>query len=103
MQMSRLAGQGRISEFFGAKAINLDKFMLAMEFYELSKESVQFLDESERAQIEAYVAGVNDYIENICLLGFDRHSSGFLLPPEFYIFGMSGDKLEPFTVADVLT
>jgi acyl-homoserine lactone acylase PvdQ len=47
MQMSRLAAQGRISEFFGAKALNLDKFMLAMEFYELSKESVQFLDESE--------------------------------------------------------
>ena len=60
------------------------------------------MDESERAQIEAYIAGVNDYIENIFLLGFDRHSSGFLLPPEFYIFGMSGDKLEPFTVADVL-
>jgi hypothetical protein len=36
------------------------------------------------------------------LFGFDRHSTGFLLPPEFYIFGMSGDKLEPFTAADVL-
>lgn len=76
--------------------------MLAMEFYELSKQSVKHLDESELAQINAYTSGVNDYIENICLFGFDRHSTGFLLPPEFYVFGMAGEKLEPFTAADVL-
>jgi len=39
MQMTRLAFQGRISEFFGAKALNMDKFMLAMEFYELAQQS----------------------------------------------------------------
>lgn len=40
MQMTRLAVQGRISEFFGSKALSIDKFMLAMEFYELAKQSV---------------------------------------------------------------
>lgn len=103
MQMSRLAGQGRISEFFGPKALNLDKFMLAMEFHELSKQSLEFLDTEEQALLNAYTSGVNDYIENISILGFDRHYTGFLLPPEFYIFGMTGDALQPFTAADVLT
>jgi len=40
MQVSRLAGMGRVSEYFGTKALSLDKFMLSMEFYELSKESI---------------------------------------------------------------
>lgn len=44
MQMTRLAAKGRISEYFGAKAINLDKFMLSMEFYEDARLSSENLD-----------------------------------------------------------
>jgi acyl-homoserine lactone acylase PvdQ len=38
--MTRLAAQGRISEFFGEKAVNIDKFMRIMEFYSLSEKSI---------------------------------------------------------------
>jgi acyl-homoserine lactone acylase PvdQ len=36
--------------------------MLAMEFYELAKQSVQYLDEEDAQMIDAYVNGVNDFI-----------------------------------------
>ena len=52
--------------------------------------------------MEAYSKGVNDFIENIRLIGWDSHTSAHLLPPEFYIFGMTGDILEPFTTVDFL-
>jgi penicillin amidase len=101
--MTRLAAQGRISEFFGEKAVNIDKFMRIMEFYSLSQKSIQFYDEKDIAIYSSYLNGINDYVQNISLFGFDSHSTARVLPPEFYIFGMSGDKLEPFTMADIIS
>jgi len=49
--------------------------------------------------IDSYVNGINDFIQNV---GLFSGVSAHLLPYEFYIFGMTGDKLEPFTRADVL-
>lgn len=102
MQMTRLAGQGRISEFFGPKALNLDKFMLSMDFYERSKEAAENLDEPEEAMIDAYLNGVNDFINSVKFFGDKRRTSANLLPPEFYIFKMTGDNLAPFNRADIL-
>jgi penicillin amidase len=62
MQMTRLAAQGRISEFFGEKAINIDKFMRVMEFYSLSEKSVKLFDEKETALYSSYLDGINDYV-----------------------------------------
>jgi penicillin amidase len=101
--MTRLAAQGRISEFFGEKAVNIDKFMRIMEFYSLAEKSIQLFDEKDIAILSSYLNGINDYVQNISLFGFDSHSTARLLPPEFYIFGMSGDKLEPFTMTDILS
>ena len=99
MQMTRLAAQGKISEYFGPKAVNLDKFMLAMEFYEGAKKSALNLDEDSKSHFGAYLDGVNDYISNV---GLFSGSSARLLPPEFHLFGMSGEKLEPFELADLI-
>jgi len=50
--------------------------------------------------LQAYVDGINDYVQSVSLFG--ANSSANLLPPEFYIFGMRDEISNPFTISDVL-
>jgi penicillin amidase len=81
-------GQGRVAEFFGTKGLSVDKFMHTIGFYDLTVQSMQYVDSDSLSMIDAYVAGVNDYID-----------SAAILPLEFWIFGMSR---EHFSREDVL-
>ena len=63
--------------------------MRNMGFYRLAEESVPFLDDEAREVLQAYTDGINDFIQGISLFGTD--SSAALLPPEFYIFGMTDE------------
>jgi len=69
-----------------------------MEFYALAQKNVEVFDTEEKSRVKAYVDGINDFINNVGIFG----QSARLLPPEFYFFGMTGEKLEPFTEADVM-
>jgi len=98
--MTRLIVQGRLAEFFGSKVIVLDKFMRNMGFYRLAQESVSGLHEDERAVLQAYCNGINDFVSQVSLMGDNKSAS--LFPPEFYLFGMTDEVKKPFTIADAL-
>ena len=57
------------------------------------------LEEEERSILQAYVNGINDYVAGVSIL---NKETDYILPPEFWFFGMTYEVQKPFTIADVL-
>src|SRR5689334_13589457 len=90
MEFQRRIGHGRLSEIFGAATIPQDRFLRTVGFGRAARHAWDRLPADAKAQIEAYVAGVNAFI---------RTHHGRALPPEFTLLRF---EPEPFTGADVL-
>ncbi len=86
MEFQRRVGAGRLSEVLGDATLDTDKFIRTMGFYRSAKEAWDALDDSTQQSLQAYVDGVNAWID-------EKHT----LPPEFLILGF---KPEPWTVYD---
>ena len=90
MEFQRRIGSGRLSEIFGAVTVGQDRFLRTVGFRRAAASAWAHLPDDQRAQIDAYVAGVNAFIGT-------HH--GRLLPPEFTLLRF---EPEPFTGIDVL-
>lgn len=90
MEFQRRVGAGRLSEVIGEATLSTDRFLRTLGVRRAAEEAWSALGPQARALIEAYVAGVNAYLEQ---------RSG-ALPPEFLLLGFSP---EPFEPVDVLT
>ncbi|ALG68303.1 penicillin acylase family protein [Beggiatoa leptomitoformis] len=88
MEFQRRIGAGRLAEILGNKAIDQDKFLRTWGFYRAAEQAYLALDSEGKAVINAYVAGINGYLE-----------SDPTLPIEFYLLGVKPAKWTP---ADVL-
>jgi len=84
----RIAG-GRLAEVVGPMAADADAFMRTLGLYRAAAADVDHLDPPVAAAVEAYVAGVNAYM--------DHHSGPW--PPEF---GLLFYEPEPWSAADSL-
>jgi penicillin amidase len=100
MEATRRVFSGTASELFGDKALAIDKFSRSIGYVRLAEETLKELAKEERDILDAYADGVNDFIESVKLTG--ENSSAKLLPPEFYIFGVTGDKLRKWSPVDTL-
>ncbi len=89
MEMTRRIGAGRVSELIGESGLRFDKMLRTLGLYRLAETNVERLRPDTRAQLDAYVAGVNAYLE---------HRSG-PLPTEFVVAGIDP---EPWRPADSL-
>lgn len=89
MELQRRAGAGRLAEVMGPAALDTDKFMRTLGLYRLTEASLPHLGPEVTAAAEAYIAGVNAWIE--------RHEGA--LPPEFLLLGF---RPEPWRPADSL-
>lgn len=87
MEFQRRVGQGRLAEVVGAAALPADRYLRTLGLYRAAEASLAGLDPKARLLLDAYVQGVNDWID-----GRDR-----LLPPEFWIFWHTP---EPWSAAD---
>lgn len=63
MDLSRRAGEGRLSEIFGNTTIPFDKMFRTIGIYKLVEESLPKLNPLSIKYLEAYSAGVNSYIK----------------------------------------
>jgi penicillin amidase len=88
MEFQRRVGQGRLSEVLGESTLSQDRFLRTWGFYRAAKEAYARLYPEERRAVDAYVAGVNAFLQ-----------SGAPLPPEFRLLGF---RPEPWTGPDVL-
>lgn len=88
MELLRRIAPGRLSEIFGSKALNNDKFFASLGINENSQISVIQIDKTsnEYKLSQAYLDGINQYLEN------------GKTPIEFDILGL---KKEKFTLVDV--
>ncbi|HEX6559831.1 MAG TPA: penicillin acylase family protein, partial [Longimicrobiales bacterium] len=75
MELFRRVGEGRLSEVFGESMLDTDKFLRTMGLWRAAALNEARLTPEARRLMEAYVAGVNLWI--------DRHEGP--LPPEFTI------------------
>jgi len=93
MEVSRMAGQGRLSELFGKATVGSDTWLRTMGVYEAAEASLSVMDAETIAMLEGYARGVNAWIER------DPQMFSSRLPPEYLILGV---KPEPWTAAHTL-
>lgn len=88
MEFQRRVGQGRLSEVVGPSTLATDRFLRTLGVNRAARSAWERLPAESRTVVEAYIAGINAYINN-----------GGSLPPEFLLVGV---KPEPWTGPDVL-
>jgi penicillin amidase len=89
METQRRIGQGRLSELVGKLGIGFDEEMRVLGFYRLAEANYATLNPEVRADIDAYTAGVNDYLQH----------PAAPLPIEFQLLHVTP---EPWKPADTL-
>jgi penicillin amidase len=62
METQRRIGQGRLSEIVGKLGLDYDRQMRVLGLYHLAEANYETLDPDTRADLDAYAAGVNDYL-----------------------------------------
>ena len=90
MEFQRRIGHGRLSEIFGAAAVPQDRFLRTVGFGRAAQSAWDRMPEGAKAQVNAYVAGVNAFIAT-------HHGSR--LPPEFTLLRF---EPEPWSGVDVV-
>jgi penicillin G amidase len=90
MEFQRRIGHGRLSEILGPAAVPQDRFLRTVGFGRAARTAWASTPEWAKAQVNAYVAGVNAFIAI-------HHGSA--LPPEFTLLRF---EPAPFTGEDVM-
>ena len=89
MELQRRIGHGRLAEVFGEVALDTDRFVRVMGFARVARRELDLLSDEARAAVDAYVRGVNAFLE---------HNRG-RLPVEFALLRLAP---EPWRPVDVL-
>ena len=64
MEISRRAGAGRLSEIFGDRTLNADKYLRGLGIYESSEESLLSFSETALSLLQSYSDGINAYLSS---------------------------------------
>ncbi|QGX98075.1 penicillin acylase family protein [Roseovarius faecimaris] len=91
MVMLRRTVQGRLSEVFGARTIEIDKVLRRLDMYGLARQSVAVQDARTMAALEAYAAGINARLKEINDEALGRGA------PEMFLFNT---PIAPWQPAD---
>jgi len=89
MDVTRRQASGRLAELFGSAAIESDVSLRTLGVRRAAERSVPLLSPRGRAAVEAYAAGVNEYVRT--------HS----LPAEYGLLELT--RFEPWTALDTVT
>ncbi len=85
--------QGRLSEVFGAKTVEIDQLIRRFDLYSLASQSVAHQDDRTLVALRAYANGVNTRIDEINISSLGRGA------PELFIFPQA---IAPWQPADSL-
>jgi penicillin amidase len=91
MTTMRRTAQGRLSEVFGARTLDVDKLLRRLGIYSLAVTSVDALNERTRVLMTAYANGVNARINEVNTDALGRGA------PEMFMFNA---PVAPWRVAD---
>ena len=87
MEFMRRTAAGRLAEVIGPSGLRTDRFMRTLGIYRLAEASVEQLSPEARAVIDAYVEGVNGWMD----------APDTKRPPEMIVLGL---PFEPWRPAD---
>jgi penicillin G amidase len=85
MELMRRAGSGRLSEIFGEKALDHDRYIRTLGFHLAAPKSYENLSPIFQKTLEAYAKGINAYLKT--------HQGA--LPLEFYLLGFRPEPWRP--------
>ncbi len=91
MTMLRRTVQGRLSELFGDRTIQIDALLRRLDLYNLAVQSVEAQDARTRAALEAYADGVNARLRQVNEDALGRGA------PELFLFS---NRIAPWQPAD---
>ncbi len=91
MTMLRRTAQGRLSELFGPRTLEIDELLRRLDLYGAAQASVDAQDAATRAALEAYARGVNAWIGVVNDRALGRGA------PEFFLFA---PEIAAWTPAD---
>ncbi|MGR3342205.1 MAG: penicillin acylase family protein [Paracoccaceae bacterium] len=91
MMMMRRTAQGRLSEIFGERTVQIDELMRRLDIYGLSVQSTAVLDAPTMAALGAYSAGINAWLGQVNKGALGRGA------PEFFLFS---NVIAPWQPAD---
>ncbi|MEL7212081.1 MAG: penicillin acylase family protein [Pseudomonadota bacterium] len=91
MTMLRRTVQGRLSELFGDRTIQIDALLRRLDLYNLAVQSVETQDAPTRAALEAYADGVNARLRQVNEDALGRGA------PELFLFS---NRIAPWQPAD---
>ena len=91
MTMLRRTAQGRLSEIFGERTLQIDELIRRLDLYGLSIKSKAALEEQTLTNLDAYSAGVNAWLAEVNSSALGRGA------PEFWIFPRA---ISPWTPSD---
>ncbi len=91
MTMLRRTVQGRLSEIFGMRTIEIDKVLRRFDLYGAARKSLEVQDAQTRAALAAYAAGVNARLIEINTDALGRGA------PEMFVFS---NPISPWQPAD---
>ena len=83
--------QGRLSEVFGARTVEIDKLLRRFDLYNLARSSVAVQDADTLAALEAYSAGINARLDEVNRDALGRGA------PEMFLFN---NPVAPWQPAD---
>ena len=89
MTMLRRTAQGRLSEVFGARTVEIDKLMRRFDIYGAARDSVEAQDAPTTTALDAYAKGVNARIAEINARSLGRGA------PEMFMFDAPFSPWQP--------
>ncbi len=93
MTLLRRTAQGRLSEIFGERTVNIDEFIRRLELYNLAQASYNYQSDETKDALNAYSQGVNAWLQTVNEQALGRGA------PEFFLFSNS---ITPWIPADSL-
>lgn len=93
MLTMRWTVQGRLSEVFGTRTVDIDKLLRRLDLYNVARRSLDVQDDATRAKLDAYAAGVNARLDEVNNEALGRGA------PELFLFNA---PIAPWTAADSL-
>ena len=100
MEKMRRMASGRLSEIFGEKSLETDKFMRTIGCRRSAEQAFELLEDNDF--LEAYADGINDYVQSVDYNIFANQKSATLLPPDFFAFWMTKSNYNPWAPIDSL-
>ncbi|MBK4216089.1 penicillin acylase family protein [Paracoccus caeni] len=93
MTLLRRAAQGRLAEVYGAGAFPSDDLARRLELYRTASDSLAAQDAPTKAALEAYAAGVNQWIAEVNEQALGRGAPEFFLAPQDIAYWQPADSL----------